>query len=433
MAHLSKLQDIANANNGTRAVGTPGYEASVDYVVNTLRDNGFDVQTPEFSARVFHADKGSVTAGGQDRGGAGAGLQPRHPAGRGDRSAGGPCRPARARAAPPPTTTRCRCRVRWCWWNAAIARSPRRKRRGPARCGGDDHRRQCRRAAHGRHAGGGHRRQDPGGQRHQVHRRAAARAAGTKPPSSSMPASRAFKARNIIAQTKTGSTTDVVMAGAHLDSVPEGPGINDDGSGVAAILETAVQLGNSPNSTERGAIRLLGRRGARTDRIAELCRVAGPRRAEGHCAVPELRHARFAESGLLHLRRRPIAARGHPRPAGGARGLGRYRAHAGRLPEVGRQDRAGHLVRRPLRLRRIHPGRHPGRAGCSPARRARSPTSRPSCGAGPPTSRSTPTITRKPTPSTTSTAPRWASTAAASPTRWRCMRRTSTGATGFRS
>jgi Zn-dependent M28 family amino/carboxypeptidase len=56
----------------------------------------------------------------------------------------------------------------------------------------------------------------------------------------------AFKARNIIAQTKTGSTTDVVMAGAHLDSVPEGPGINDNGSGVAAILETAVQLGNSP-------------------------------------------------------------------------------------------------------------------------------------------------------------------------------------------
>jgi Zn-dependent M28 family amino/carboxypeptidase len=55
-----------------------------------------------------------------------------------------------------------------------------------------------------------------------------------------------FKARNVIAQTKTGSPTDVVMAGAHLDSVPEGPGVNDDGSGVAAILETAVQLGNSP-------------------------------------------------------------------------------------------------------------------------------------------------------------------------------------------
>ena len=53
--------------------------------------------------------------------------------------------------------------------------------------------------------------------------------------------------RNVIAQTKTGSTSDVVMTGAHLDSVPEGPGINDNGSGVAAVLETALQLGSSPD------------------------------------------------------------------------------------------------------------------------------------------------------------------------------------------
>jgi aminopeptidase Y len=32
------------------------------------------------------------------------------------------------------------------------------------------------------------------------------------------------------------------MAGAHLDSVNEGPGINDNGSGSAALLETAVQM-----------------------------------------------------------------------------------------------------------------------------------------------------------------------------------------------
>jgi aminopeptidase Y len=32
------------------------------------------------------------------------------------------------------------------------------------------------------------------------------------------------------------------MVGAHLDSVNEGPGINDNGSGSAAILETAVQM-----------------------------------------------------------------------------------------------------------------------------------------------------------------------------------------------
>jgi len=38
----------------------------------------------------------------------------------------------------------------------------------------------------------------------------------------------------------------VVMAGAHLDSVPEGPGINDDGSGVATLLALADRLGRGP-------------------------------------------------------------------------------------------------------------------------------------------------------------------------------------------
>ena len=52
--------------------------------------------------------------------------------------------------------------------------------------------------------------------------------------------------RNVIAETTTGSSSDVVMVGAHLDSVSEGPGINDNGSGVAAVLETALQLGSSP-------------------------------------------------------------------------------------------------------------------------------------------------------------------------------------------
>ena len=42
---------------------------------------------------------------------------------------------------------------------------------------------------------------------------------------------------------KTGANDDnVVMAGAHLDSVLAGPGINDNGSGSAAILEAAEQL-----------------------------------------------------------------------------------------------------------------------------------------------------------------------------------------------
>ena len=47
---------------------------------------------------------------------------------------------------------------------------------------------------------------------------------------------------NVIAETRGGDADNVVMAGAHLDSVTEGPGINDNGSGSAAILETALQM-----------------------------------------------------------------------------------------------------------------------------------------------------------------------------------------------
>ncbi|WP_255308081.1 M20/M25/M40 family metallo-hydrolase [Streptomyces marincola] len=47
---------------------------------------------------------------------------------------------------------------------------------------------------------------------------------------------------NVIAETPGGDDSRVVLAGAHLDSVPEGPGINDNGSGSAAVLETALRL-----------------------------------------------------------------------------------------------------------------------------------------------------------------------------------------------
>lgn len=47
---------------------------------------------------------------------------------------------------------------------------------------------------------------------------------------------------NILAETSNGRDDNVVVVGAHLDGVEDGPGINDNGSGSAAILETAVQL-----------------------------------------------------------------------------------------------------------------------------------------------------------------------------------------------
>jgi Zn-dependent M28 family amino/carboxypeptidase len=48
--------------------------------------------------------------------------------------------------------------------------------------------------------------------------------------------------QNLIAETPTGRDDRVVMAGAHLDSVPAGPGINDNGSGSATLLEIALQM-----------------------------------------------------------------------------------------------------------------------------------------------------------------------------------------------
>ena len=47
---------------------------------------------------------------------------------------------------------------------------------------------------------------------------------------------------NVIATSTKGDPNNVVMSGAHLDSVAAGPGINDNGSGSAGILETALQI-----------------------------------------------------------------------------------------------------------------------------------------------------------------------------------------------
>lgn len=51
---------------------------------------------------------------------------------------------------------------------------------------------------------------------------------------------------NVLAETKAGNPDNVVMIGAHLDSVGEGPGINDNGSGSAGILAIALKMKDVP-------------------------------------------------------------------------------------------------------------------------------------------------------------------------------------------
>jgi len=113
LKHLQALQKIADEHGGNRAAGTPGYDASVDYVVGVLRRAGYKVSTP-----TYEADGGRGSSGPE---------------------------------------------------------------------------------------------------------------------------------RNVIAQTDTGDPGNVVMIGAHLDSVENGPGIVDDGSGVATLLEIATQLSADPS------------------------------------------------------------------------------------------------------------------------------------------------------------------------------------------
>jgi len=51
-----------------------------------------------------------------------------------------------------------------------------------------------------------------------------------------------IESSNVFAESLRGDPSNIVMAGAHLDSVSAGPGINDNGSGSAALMETAIQM-----------------------------------------------------------------------------------------------------------------------------------------------------------------------------------------------
>jgi Zn-dependent M28 family amino/carboxypeptidase len=245
MAHLTKLQDIANANNNTRAVGTPGYDASVDYVVGKLRDKGFDVQTMQFEAHVFHAEPGAVTVADKKFDARAMeysiGTPPEGVTGPlvafpADGSPG--CAPADYDHLPVNGAVVMVDRGTCPFAQKAGAAA----QRGAVAMVVADNVVEEHIAGTLGEAGGikipvvGVSKPDGAVLRGSIGPATVHLSAET----------RTISARNVVAQTKTGSTSDVVMAGAHLDSVPEGPGINDNGSGVAAVLETALQLGPSP-------------------------------------------------------------------------------------------------------------------------------------------------------------------------------------------
>ena len=244
-AHLSKLRDFADANDGNRAIGTLGYEASVDYVADALRTKGFNVQTPGFELRLPFAEPPKVSVGGTDVTAEALAYTIGTPPG----GVAGSLVSARVEDSPGCTAEdydglsvqgavvlvdRGQCpfsdKLAAAAQRGAIALVVANNVDGEqsgATLGKDT---DVTIPVIGVSKSDGARlRARPGDTRITLN-------AGV----------RVEKSRNVIAQTTTGSIADVVVVGGHLDSVPAGPGINDNGSGVAAVLETALQMGSSP-------------------------------------------------------------------------------------------------------------------------------------------------------------------------------------------
>jgi hypothetical protein len=172
-AHQAAFQAIADANGGTRAAGTSGYDASVAYVAETLESAGYEVELDPFDFTLVSSNRTTrmdLIAGE-------ASALP-------DGSPGSPTIPVVAANFP-----------------QDIALS-----------------------------------QD--GSEGFIN----------------VDSPQEVTQYNLIAELPGRFDDNVVMAGAHLDSVQAGPGIQDNGSGSAAILETAVQMARvKPRNTVRFA------------------------------------------------------------------------------------------------------------------------------------------------------------------------------------
>jgi Zn-dependent M28 family amino/carboxypeptidase len=253
LAHQRVLQGIADRNGDTRASGTPGYDQSVDYVVGQMRGAGYDVEVQPFEFPFFQELAPAV-------------LQRVSPSpatfttatftysGSGDVTAGVvpvdlDLEVRDVPASSPLLNSGCEAADFAGFTAGSIALV----RRGSCPFG--------QKAANAQAAGasavivmgnlpgapvvagtlGG-----PGTTIPVVGASfadgEALAAGGTVARVFASTDSRIATTYNVIAESRTGNPDNVVMAGAHLDSVVAGPGINDNGSGSAAILETALEL-----------------------------------------------------------------------------------------------------------------------------------------------------------------------------------------------
>jgi aminopeptidase Y len=238
--HQAALQAIADANNGIRVSGTPGYDQSVDYVVDQLADAGYDVTVQEFEFQTFIELSPSILEQ--------VAPPPTGPivnnimsySGSGDNTAS---------VSTLPVITGCNAADFAGFPAGDIALISR---------GACTFALKATNAYNAGAAGVIIYNNIPGGLNGTLGNAFAldisvtsvAQDVGQQLAATSGLVMRlktdTFRglatSSNVIAETPNGDPNNVIMVGAHLDSVNAGPGIQDNGSGSAAILETALRM-----------------------------------------------------------------------------------------------------------------------------------------------------------------------------------------------
>jgi len=277
MAHEEAFQEIADANGGTRASGTSGYDASAAYVAGVLDDAGYTVTEQEFDYEFFSVDGPTVldpVSPDEPAYASGTDVAPMEYSGAGDVTA--EVTPVDLVLPPTPTpssTSGCEASDFAGFPDGNIALIQR------GTCFFRD------KVENALAAGASAVIIFNEGQVLAEEDRTTLINGTLDPPQTTIPVLDATFAvgdelaalaaegplevrvatdvhvderttTNVIADSPSGRTDRTVMVGAHLDSVDEGPGINDNGSGSATILETAVQmaeLGIQPRNAVRFA------------------------------------------------------------------------------------------------------------------------------------------------------------------------------------